>query len=470
VNGFDLDFKGVTCDSRNVKAGDLFVAIDGVNVDGAVFAEEAVKKGAIGVVSSRDIAGLGVPVKIVDDTRKFLGEAASEFLCRPSEKLKVYGITGTNGKTSTTWILASLLSSCGYITTVETDTRTRKFPSDHTTPDAVSLQKLFSEMNEAGLSSCVMEVSSHAIVQKRIAGTRFAGCAFTNLSEDHLDFHKNMSSYFEAKLEFFKYVAEINPGAAAVICMDNPFGEEMLRLVKELPLKVMTCGCSEAVDFKALDVQISASGSSFTLVSNNGESARVNCPLSGRYNVSNVLVASALAFLAGISFTEIAGKIPLLFPRWGRLERVDSQSEADVFIDFAHSNDALENVLSTVREFTKGRVWAVFGAGGNRDVSKRPLMGEAAAKYADKVIITSDNPRNEDPLVIIGHIADGIPPSSSAVIEPDRRAAIKYALENAEKGDSVVICGKGHETCQEIAGVSYPFSDREEVLSYVGKR
>jgi UDP-N-acetylmuramoyl-L-alanyl-D-glutamate--2,6-diaminopimelate ligase len=453
-----------------VKPGDLFVAIDGVNVDGAKFAGQAVENGAAAIVSSRPVGDLGVPVKIVENTRRFLGEVAAQVAGFPSEHLNVYGITGTNGKTSTTWILASLLPSSGYITTVETDTGLRKFASEHTTPDAVSLQGLFSEMREAKLSSCAMEVSSHSIDQWRIAGTKFAGGAFTNLSEDHLDYHKDMLGYFEAKLGFFKYLADTNPGAVAVICLDNPFGEEMFQAVKDLPLKVVTCGCAEGAVVRASGIEISALGSSFELVSPSGETARVKCPLSGRYNVSNVLVASALALSAGVSFGEIVKKIPLLSPRWGRLERVASESEADVFVDFAHSNDALENVLSTVREFTRGKVWAVFGAGGNRDTSKRPLMGKAAAKFADKLVLTSDNPRNEDPLAIIGHISDGIPAGADAIVLPERREAIRYALENAKSGDSVVICGKGHETTQEIAGTVYPFNDREEVLGYVRKK
>jgi UDP-N-acetylmuramoyl-L-alanyl-D-glutamate--2,6-diaminopimelate ligase len=468
MNG-DIVWDGVECDSRKVKKGDLFVAIDGVNVDGAKFAQDAVKKGAVLIASSHEIPNLGVPVMIVDNPRKFLGEAAAKVERNPSEELNVYGITGTNGKTSTTWILAELLSNAGYITTVETFTGMRKFDSLHTTPDAITLQGLFSEMREAELPSCVMEVSSHAIDQWRIAGTKFAGGAFTNLSEDHLDYHEDMLKYFEAKLGFFKYLAETNPGAKAVICMDSPFGAEMLQAVKDLPLDVITCGCCEGVDFSASEIKISSTGTSFILSTLNGEKAFVACPLSGRYNVSNVLVASALAYSAGVSFDKIVEKISRLYPRWGRLERVESESEGDVFIDFAHSNDALENVLATVREFTKSQVWVVFGAGGNRDKTKRPLMGEAAAKYADKVIITSDNPRDEDPLVIIGHIADGIPHGTDAIVLPDRKEAIHWALSNAKKGDSVVICGKGHETSQEIAGVVYPFNDREEVLRYVHK-
>lgn len=463
----NIVWNGVTCDSRKVKAGDLFVAIDGVNVDGAEFAKDAVEKGAVGVVASHDIPGIGTSVKVVDNPRRFFGEAIAEIKGNPSRSLDVYGITGTNGKTSTTWILSSLLSGSGYITTVETNTGLRRFSSEHTTPDAELLQSLFSEMREAKLSSCVMEVSSHAIDQWRIAGTRFAGGAFTNLSEDHLDYHKDMLNYFEAKLGFFRYLAETNPGARAVICMDSPFGEEMLEAVKSLPLEITTCGCREGVDFRASDIKISAGGSSFVLDGPKGEQLSVECPLSGRYNISNVLVAVSLAYCAGLDIDDIGEKVSRLYPRWGRLERVESESPADVFIDFAHTNDALENVLSTVREFTEGKVWAVFGAGGNRDMAKRPLMGAAAAKYADKVIITSDNPRNEDPLVIIGHIADGIPHGTDAVVLPDRREAIRYALSNAQKGDSVVICGKGHETTQEISGVAYPFNDREEVLGYV---
>ncbi len=361
--------------------------------------------------------------------------------------MNIYGITGTNGKTTTAWILREFLGGGGIVTTVEVDTGARRFSSGYTTPPLGALREIFAEMEANGLANCVMEVSSHAIHQRRTGETVFAGCGFTNLTEDHLDYHKTMEAYFEAKADLFRRLAVANPGAPAAICVDGEYGRRLAELCRKLPLTTVECG------FTASDP---------TLV----DGIRKSCPLVGRYNVQNVLLAAALAEGVGVPRAEIVAKIPALTPRWGRLERVKTRSAAEVFVDYAHTDDALANVLATVREFARGRVWAVFGAGGDRDTAKRPLMGAAAARFADRLIVTSDNPRSESPQAIIDQIVAGIPAAADVRVEPDRRTAIHLALEKAASGDVVVVCGKGHETTQTIGETVIHFDDREVCASF----
>ena len=361
--------------------------------------------------------------------------------------MKIFGITGTNGKTTTTWILREFLGGGGIVTTVEVDTGTRHFSSGYTTPPLKVLKEIFAEMEANGLANCVMEVCSHAIHQHRTGDTVFAGCGFTNLTEDHLDYHKTMEAYFEAKADLFRRLAVANPGAPAAICVDGEYGRRLAAMCRTLPLKTIECG------FTASDPELV-------------KAVQETCPLVGRYNVQNVLLAAALAEGSGIPRATILAKIPGLTPRWGRLERVKTRSAAEVFVDYAHTDDALANVLSTVKEFAKGKVWAVFGAGGDRDTKKRPLMGAAAARFADRLVVTSDNPRSEDPNAIIAQIVAGIPAGTDFIVEPDRRTAIFRALAEAAAGDVVVVCGKGHETTQTIGDQVLPFDDRQVCAAY----
>ena len=371
--------------------------------------------------------------------------------------MNIWGITGTNGKTTTTWVLAEFLRAggrkCGYVTTVEVDTGTRRFSTGYTTPPLGVLKDIFAEMEANGMTDCVMEVSSHAIHQRRFGDTVFAGGAFTNLTEDHLDYHKTMDEYFGVKLDFARIVSSSMSAQPShgrrdlppyAICLDGGMGGEMYEAAGVLPLNVIPVSWRKpAFDLSGLK-------------------------LAGDYNKSNVLLAAALAGAAGVDRETIQSAIPLLRPRWGRLEEVETESKARVFVDFAHTDDALRNVLSAVRRFTPGKVWAVFGAGGDRDPMKRPLMGKAASETADRLVVTSDNPRSEDPGAIIAQIAQGIAGTDYAV-EADRRKAIFFALENAAEGDSVVICGKGHETTQEVKGVKHPFDDRETCREFCSR-
>ena len=385
--------------------------------------------------------------------------------------MNFWGITGTNGKTTTTWIFAEFLNAtpgrkCGYVTTVEVNTGSRQFYTGYTTPPLAQLKEIFAEMEANGCTDCVMEVSSHAIHQHRTGDTVFSGGIFTNLSEDHLDYHKTMEAYFDVKLDFARQIAAAHPTTPDmgrkdlppyVVCLDGGYGREMFNAVGNLAVNV---------------IGVSASSSSYDL-------SRLQ--LAGDYNRSNVQCAAALAEAAGVSRETVQAVIPTLKPRWGRLEAVNSKSEkvkSRVFVDFAHTPDGLEKVLAAVRgemssnlqpQTLKPSLWVVFGAGGDRDPMKRPLMGEACAKLADKLVVTSDNPRSEDPLKIIDAILVGVRGRGSGIgvtVEPDRKKAIEFALREAQEGDVVVIAGKGHETTQEIKGVKYPFDDREVVRQF----
>ena len=372
--------------------------------------------------------------------------------------MKVWGVTGTNGKTTTTWIAAAFINAdparrCGSVTTVEVDTGTRRFSTGYTTPPLAQLKAIFAEMEANGCTDCVMEVSSHAIHQRRAGDTVFAGGVFTNLSEDHLDYHKTMAAYFDVKLDFARQIAAAHattPGMGRrdlppyVVCLDGGYGREMFNAAGNLAVNV---------------IPVSAAAPAYDL-------GRLQ--LAGDYNKSNVLCAAALAAAAGIPHETIQRVIPELKPRWGRLERVPCASRAAVYVDFAHTPDGLEKVLAAARGFTKGRLWVVFGAGGDRDPMKRPLMGAACARFADRLVVTSDNPRGEEPQAIIAAILGGIPETrrQAVAVEPDRAKAIAYALREAAQGDVVIVAGKGHETTQEIKGVKCPFDDREVVRSF----
>ena len=373
--------------------------------------------------------------------------------------MRIYGITGTNGKTTTTWILDEFLGGGGYVTTVEAYTGRRRFSTGYTTPPLRARREIVSGMEAAGCETGVREVSGHAIRQRRTGDTVFAGGGSTNLTEDHLDCRRTMAAYFQVKADFVRRLAESTPGAPAAVCADGEYGRRLADICRVLPLRTIECGLSVSGGIN--DLNDFNDFKDINDVNDLKDFIAARCPLVGRYNVQNVLVAAALALGAGVPLADIVAKIPLLAPRWGRLERVATRSAADVFVDYAHTDDALANVLSTVREFTKGKVWAVFGAGGDRDRAKRPLMGAAAAATADRLVVTSDNPRSEEPMSIIEQIVAGIPAGTEVTIEPDRAKAICYALANAEAGDTVVVCGKGHETTQTIGDKVIHFDDRE---------
>ena len=413
--------------------------------------------------------------------------------------MRFWGITGTNGKTTTTWIAAAFINAakdrkCGYVTTVEVNTGSRQFYTGYTTPPLAQLKEIFAEMEANGCTDCVMEVSSHAIHQHRTGDTVFSGGVFTNLSEDHLDYHKTMEAYFDVKLDFARQIAAARWGGGVpppqlgrrdlppyVVCLDGGYGKEMFNAVGNLAVNVIgvtakkkgVVGKSESYS-GIFNIRCTTTTPDYDLT---------DLQLVGDYNKSNVLCAAALAEAAGVPHDTIQSVIPTLKPRWGRLEEVKSKSEkvkSRVFVDFAHTPDGLEKVLAAARGFTPEgkKLWVVFGAGGDRDPMKRPLMGVACAKLADRLVVTSDNPRSEDPLKIIDAIVEGVKsvdrstfslqPSTFLFVEPDRAKAIALALSRADEKDVVIIAGKGHETTQEIKGVKHPFDDREVVRNFAG--
>jgi UDP-N-acetylmuramoyl-L-alanyl-D-glutamate--2,6-diaminopimelate ligase len=465
-----VTFTGVQCDSRRVRPGDLFVAVTGYREDGAKYGAMALSKGAVAVISEHPLRDCAKSLILVKDARQALALLACAVNGRPSHALELFGITGTNGKTTTAWLLQEMLKEygqqVGLLTTVQISYLNRVIPAVRTTPDACELQAQLAAMVAAGCHSAVMEVSSHALDQQRVAGVRFAGAAFTNLSQDHLDYHKTMAEYWEAKKKLFAQLAKENPGAPAVVFVDAAYGPEMAEYVASLPLKLITCGFTDKACLRAMQVTLTPDGSTFNLECSSScgrvpsFSIPVKSHLAGRYNIANMLCAAAMALQAGVSPDSVVAVLQRVTPQWGRLERVPLKTSFRVFVDYAHTDDALTQVLSAIREMGKGRILVVFGCGGDRDRKKRPLMGAACARGADVLIVTSDNPRSEDPDEIIKEILVGIPSGTDFLVEPDRRAAIRRALSLARADDIVLVAGKGHEAFQEVAGRILPFDDR----------
>ncbi|MEI8243557.1 MAG: UDP-N-acetylmuramoyl-L-alanyl-D-glutamate--2,6-diaminopimelate ligase [bacterium] len=460
------EVSGVQCDSRRIRSGELFVAIHGSQEDGLRYVPAALAKGAVGVVSDAPPpAGASSWIQ-VRDARRVLAHLACALHGNPTHSLAVHAITGTNGKTTTCWLTRDMLRAGGrnpgLISTVQCEYAGREIKASRTTPDACELQALLASMRAAGCDSVTMEVSSHAIDQQRVGGLRFASAAFTNLSRDHLDYHHDMETYFRVKERLFMNLTQEHPGAPAIVNADDPYGRRLIGSLPARGLTVVSYGLDPSAEVCATGLQLSSEGSRFLLTTPAGR-ADVQTHLLGRYNVANLLCASALACKAGVPLEKIVSVIESAQPRWGRLERVATPLPATIFVDYAHTDDALDKVLTTLREITRGRLIALFGCGGNRDRTKRPVMGRVAAEKADHVVITSDNPRIENPQAIIDEIVAGIPAGRSYETIPDRRDAILAALRQGRAGDVIVIAGKGHETTQEFDNRSIPFDDREQV-------
>jgi len=454
-DGPDVDVVALAYDNRAVRPGTLFFCVPGFTRDGHDFAPDAVARGAAALVVERPL-GLGVPELLVDDARAAMAQAAARIHGDPTAELAVVGITGTSGKTTTTHVVRHLLEAagrpCGLLGGVMAVVGGRERPAALTTPEAIDLQATFRAMLDAGDRACAMEVSSHALELHRVDGIHFAIAAFTNLSQDHLDFHPDMESYFAAKRRLFE---EFDVGTA-IVMIDDRWGG---RLAAELPAAVTT-SLERPADWQALGLRSDLGGSAFTVRSPAGEAA-VELPLRGRFNAGNALVALAAGAALGLELDEMAAALRSVAPVPGRVQAVDEGQPFAVLVDYSHKPGALEKVLQSARELASGRVLVVFGAGGDRDRAKRPVMGEIAARLADHAIVTSDNPRSEAPEAIIDEILRGIPPGASHVErEADRQAAIARSIALAEPGDVVVIAGKGHEQGQEFAGGrKEPFDD-----------
>jgi len=448
----EVEVSGLAYSSASVTPGTLFFCVPGHRVDGHDFAPDAVAKGAVALVVQRPLK-LGVPEVVVDDVRAAMGPAAARFHGDPTSQLDVVGVTGTNGKTTTAFLVRSLLEAAGISTgllgTVTSVIAGREEPVERTTPEGIDLQGIFRRMLDGGDRACVMEVSSHALHMERVAGIRFAVRIFTNLTQDHLDYHGSMEEYYAAKKLLFT-----RPGGAAIVNVDDPYG---MRLAGEIESPT-TFAIDREADFRARDVAFDVNGSSFVCQTPDGD-VDIRTRLPGLFNVQNALAAIAAARALDVPLGTIADALVEAARVPGRFEPVDEGQDFGVLVDYAHTPDSLENVLRAAREVTQGRLHVVFGAGGDRDRAKRPLMGRAAAEHADRVIVTSDNPRSEDPDSIVDMVMEGAPAAERIV---DRRAAIARALETAEPGDVVVIAGKGHEQGQEFEnGRKEPFDDRD---------
>ena len=456
----DIDIREVRYDSRAVQPGDLFVAVRGFATDGHAYIGMALKKGAVAVVCEQ--AGKGIPAVIVPDARAALADIAGNRFDHPSRKLTMVGVTGTNGKTTTTTLIKHILEAEGHkvglIGTNQNMIGDEVIPTERTTPESYELQALFARMAEAGCTHCVMEVSSHSLVLDRVRGVRFAVGAFTNLTQDHLDFHKTMEAYREAKAKMFTISDK------GVVNLDDPVADKMLADA--------TCPCltfsadKDAADLSAKNIELGASGVSFVAATRDAI-ARVSLGIPGHFSVENALAALGVCVALGVPLEHAARALGTAHGVKGRAEVVPTDTDYTVLIDYAHAPDGVSNILRTVRGFAKGRVIALFGCGGDRDRTKRPVMGHLAAELSDYCIVTSDNPRTEQPEAIIEDIVAGMKDAKVPVdVICDRRAAIYHALDIAQKDDVIVLMGKGHETYQEIDHVKHHMDEREIVADY----
>ena len=470
-NHLEQEISSLSADSRKKVKNGLFFCLKGSVSDGHAYAMEAVKNGAVALVTERQLF-LDVPQIIVENARETLGVLASVFYGEPSEKLKVVGISGTNGKTTTSYLLSSIFKSAnkrvGVIGTLGIHYGEKHIPCDLTTPDPILLQSTLADMLMCGVEYVVMEVSAHALYHKKTAGVRFAACIFTNLTQDHLDFFNVMPAYKDAKRKLF--LPETCP--IAIVNGDDETGREFGKMREENGVKTLYYGLNTPSDAFAIITDESSKGTE-CMVNVNDKLCRVTLSLIGRHNVYNALAAAACAVEFGIHMDIIAQGLINVKSIEGRLQWVGEYRGGNVYVDFAHTPDGLERTLDTLRQHCKGRLICLFGCGGNRDKMKRPIMGEIVAKKADFAVLTSDNPRYEDPLDIIAGIEKGYRRFSVRyVIVPDRRRAIEYGLDILQRGDVLLVAGKGGEEYQEIMGIKYPFNDHdiiEKVLSGKGK-
>jgi UDP-N-acetylmuramoyl-L-alanyl-D-glutamate--2,6-diaminopimelate ligase len=459
---------GLDYDSRRVKPGWCFVAIRGETTDGNQYIDAALQAGAVAIVSDSQPPRANVPWAQVQHGRRALARLSANFYGRPAEKLFITGITGTNGKTTTSFVLNAMLRSGGRKTalvgTVEYRVNDEILPAPHTTPEALELNQFFARALQAGCTEVVMEVSSHALEQQRVYGVPFDVAVFTNLTRDHLDYHGTMEEYFASKSILFKG-SGTEPPRAAIINIEDEYGKRLIKLCKKQQ-EVITYGV-DGGDFHVKNLSIEAKGSRFDLVTPTGEYP-IWSPLLGRVNVFNLVAAAAAAYERKVEPQAIAEAADQLQRVAGRFERVDVGQPFSVIVDYAHTDDALRNLTAVARDFLvqrggHGRVITVFGCGGDRDRSKRPLMGEAAGAGSDFVVLTSDNPRSENPLDIMNDAMPGLQRSGTSYsLEPDRRKAIALAIHEAQAGDVVLIAGKGHEKVQVTNTGSVPFDDLEE--------
>jgi UDP-N-acetylmuramoyl-L-alanyl-D-glutamate--2,6-diaminopimelate ligase len=469
----NLQLSGIACDSRKVVPGFLFFALHGAKEDGNKFVRDAVERGAI-AVASEDVAPADLPPNVpwirVPESRQTLAITAANFFGHPAQALQLIGVTGTNGKTTTTSLIDSVLRASGAKTglfgTIAYHTPLGEYPAPNTTPESLDLQRFFAEIRDAGGSYAVMEASSHALVMDRLWGCHFQAAVFTNLTREHLDFHKNFEDYFAAKRRLFEGTGAGAP-EVAVLNADDTYSARLIGLAKQ----TVTYGIESSADISAKKFQLAFSGLTFTAHTPTGK-LQARSPLVGRINVYNILAAIGAAQACGVTNETIEAGIPQLENVPGRFQRVDVGQPFLVIVDFAHTDDALENLIKTARELnSKGRVITLFGCGGGKDRTKRPVMGEVAGRLSDLTILTNDNPRQEDPLKIISDIVVGLQKSQGKyLIEQDREKAIGMAFDEARAGDLVLLAGKGHEDYQVLADKTLDWDDRRVAQQELRKR
>jgi UDP-N-acetylmuramoyl-L-alanyl-D-glutamate--2,6-diaminopimelate ligase len=443
----------------------MFICVEGFNSDGHDYIDEAIRKGATSLVVQKkvEVHGDNVTVVRVKNTRKAMAAIGHVFYNFPSQKLKIIGVTGTNGKTTTTYLLKSILEKAGFrvglLGTIAVRIGDKEIPSLRTTPESLDLHRLFAEMVEEGIDYVVMEVSSHSLDLDRVGFVDFDIGIFTNLTRDHLDFHGNMDNYLEAKIKLFKSTDRIN-----VINADDPSRDRIISRIKHLPTPILTYGINSEADYRAEDIELNSNRVKYSMVWKD-KKLPIELRIPGVISVYNSLAAATALIADGISPKYIQEGLRGVEGVKGRSESIDTGRGFSVIIDYAHTPDGLKNILSTIRDFAKGRIITLFGCGGNRDREKRPMMGEIAGELSDFVIITSDNPRKEEPYQIIDEILPGVEKTGcSYICIVDRREAIEYALRAAKKDDVVLLAGKGHETYQEFADRVVEFDERKIVM------
>lgn len=462
----DIDIKALTFDSRQVTPDSLFFCIEGLESDGHDYADAAISKGARALVLSRDINLADNITKIfVKKPRRALGPIASNFYGKPSQGLTLVGVTGTNGKTTTTYLIKSILDGsgikAGLVGTIKNIIGDRDIPAVRTTPDPILLNRMIRDMTREDIKAVVMEVSSHALELDRVEGLSFETGVFTNLSQDHLDFHGSLDKYLESKKKLF------SQSERAVINIDDEYGRQIL---KDLNCKVYTYGLEKDANIYAKDIDLNAQGVGFSLCFPDKSSSYIRMGIPGLFSVYNGLAAATASYSLGQSIEAIKKGLEKVRTVAGRFELLDTKTDYSVIIDYAHTPDGLQNILRTARALSKGRLILLFGCGGDRDRSKRPIMGKIAGVYSDFCIVTSDNPRSEDPMAIIEEILPGLRASKCPyeIIE-DRKQAIAYGLRICQKDDLLILAGKGHETYQILGDRTIHFDEREIVADLLGR-
>ncbi len=446
-------------DSRNVKNGTVFICIQGYTVDGHDFAIQAEKQGAVAIIAERPLS-VSIPVIIVKDTKRIMAKLACHFYDNPTKKLHLIGVTGTNGKTTVTHLIEKIMQDAskktGLIGTMYTKIGDTEQETRNTTPESLPLQGLFKEMVEAQVDTVMMEVSSHALHMGRVRGCDFNVAVFTNLTQDHLDYHQSMEAYLFAKGLLFAQLGNTFSDKVAILNADDPASLELSRLTT---VDVVTYGINELADIKAENIIITPSGTKFDMIAF-GKRETISMNLIGLFSVYNALAATAASLVSNVPLSTIKESLQQIQGVAGRFETVDEGQDFTVIVDYAHTSDSLENVLKTCKEFAQKQIIAIVGCGGDRDKTKRPIMAKIAVDYADRAIFTSDNPRSEDPEQIIKDMTAGVNEGEYVMIL-DREKAIKQAIKEANPDDIIVIAGKGHETYQDIGGKKHHFDDRE---------